>query len=368
VRAPRTARASSRLPVVAVGLVALICLLLAPASALAKAKQPAKPLYWGAVIGKQLTGEAPPWDMNALAYFEGLAKKGASLLAFSTPFADCGTRPCDEMPFPTQAMESLRQRGTIPVLTWASQSVPVPSSLKEPNFQLKDIARGAHDTYIRHFAEQAKEWDESFFLRFDQEMNGFWFPWGEGVNGNARGSFVKAWRHVHDIFAEVGVTKATWVWCPNVDYTRKLTPLHSLYPGGSYVDWTCLDGFNWGATHNSAGWMSFERVFRSTYKRVLKIAPKKPMMLGEVASEERGGSKPKWITNALKTIPAKFPKVRAMIWFNENDRGMHWPIESSKASRKAFAKAIAKPIYRPNEFQNIEAGPIPPPGWVPPAP
>jgi Glycosyl hydrolase family 26 len=354
----------------AFALVAL-CLLLVvalPATAVGKKGKPAKPLYWGAVIGKQLTGEAPPWDMNALTYFEGLAKKGASLLAFSSPFADCSSKPCTYFPFPTQAMEALRQRGTIPVLTWSSSSVPTAPSLRQPNFQLTDIARGVHDDYIRGFAEQVKEWDEPFFLRFDQEMNGFWFPWGESVNGNKPGSFVKAWRHVHDIFSEVGATKATWVWCPNVDFTRKLTPLHSLYPGGRYVDWTCLDGFNWGKTANSRGWQSFSRIFRSTYKRVLKIAKRKPMMVGEVASEERGGSKPSWIRNMLKVIPAQYPKIRAFVWFEQNDRGMKWPIESSKTSRKAFAKTIQKTVYRPNEFQHIESSPIPPPGWIPPPP
>jgi hypothetical protein len=352
----------------AIALIACCTVALTPAAAPAAAKKPPNPLYWGAVIGKQLTGESPPWDMNALAWFEGLADKGASLLAFSSPFADCSSRPCTYFPFPTEAMETLRQRGTIPVLTWASQSVPTPKSLREPGFQLTDIARGLHDIYIRNFAEQAKEWDEPFFLRFDQEMNGFWFPWGEGVNGNPRGSFVKAWRHVHDIFTEVGATKATWVWCPNVDFTRKLTPLHSVYPGGRYVDWTCLDGFNWGKTRNSGGWMSFSRVFRSTYKRVLKIAPRKPMMIGEVASEERGGSKPKWIRNTLKIIPRRYPKVRALVWFEQNDRGMHWPIESTRASRMAFAKAIQRTVYRPNEFQHIETSPIPPPSWTPPPP
>jgi hypothetical protein len=347
----------------ALAVTAIAACALVPAAANAKGKPPPQPLYWGAVIGKQLTGESPPWDMNALYQFEGLAQKGASLLEFSSPFADCTIHPCSYYYFPTLAMETLRTHGTIPVLTWASQSVPVPPSLKESRFQLSDIIRGTYDEYIRDFATQAREWGHPFFLRFDQEMNGFWFPWNEGINGNKRGQFVKAWRHVHDIFTSVGATNATWVWCPNVDFTRKLIPLHSLYPGGRYVDWTCLDGFNWGATQNSGGWMSFERVFRSTYRRVLKFAAHKPMMVGETASEERGGSKPAWIRHTLKAIPKSFPKVRGLIWFEEDDRGMRWPIESSTASREAFAQSIQRTVYRPNEFSEIGPGPVPPPAW-----
>ena len=105
--------------------------------------------------------------------------------------------------------------------------------------------------------------------------------------------------------------------------------------------------------------MSFESIFRSTYRRVLKIAPEKPVLIGETASEERGGSKPKWIRNAFKVIPSRFPQVGGVVWFEEDDRKMRWPIESSRASRRAFAKAIGAPIFRPNEFGGIETSPIP---------
>jgi len=355
----RTRSQSHRLALLGLALCASLLLLL-PASA-ASAKKP-RPLYWGAVIGKELTGEAPPWDFRALEKFEHKVGKKVSLLSFSTAFADCATTPCTPLPFPEQAMEQLREHGTIPFLSWASQSFP--ASLNQPDYSLTAIANGSLDGFIRDYAEQVITWNRPFFLRFDAEMNGFWFPWSEGLNGNTPGSFVAAWRHVHDIFEEVGANKVTWVWCPNVDFTRHLTPLKSLYPGSKYVDWTCLDGFNWGKTRNSAGWQSFDKVFRGTYKRVVKIAPSKPMVIGEVASEERGGSKANWIKGIFRNIPAHYPKVRGVIWFNEKDQGMDWPVESSKKSLNAFRKAIGRPIYRPNVFSDLLPGRIPPPGPV----
>jgi mannan endo-1,4-beta-mannosidase len=350
-------RASRRGASLALLLIALVAVLPSPASA---ATQKPRPLYWGAVIGKQLTGESAPWDMAAIEAFEQRARKGISMLAFSSPFFDCASTPCVPYPFPTFISEKLRERGTIPFLSWASQAVP--TSLVQPDYTLAKIADGARDAYIREFAEQAREWGHPFFLRFDAEMNGFWFPWGASVNGNDAADFVAAWRHVHDIFRQVGATNATWVWCPNVDFTRALVPLKSLYPGNAYVDWTCLDGFNWGNTRRSAGWQTFDRVFESTYKRVVKIARSKPMVIGEVASEERGGSKPHWIKNALQVIPKRYKKVRGVIWFDERDQGMNWPIESSKASTNAFAKAIGRNIYRPNVFSELPPGPVRPPG------
>jgi len=342
-------------------LLTFVACALLPASAYTKAKPPPKPVYWGAVIGSQLTGEAAPFDFGAIEAFERNAGKGISLLGFSQPFADCSSE-CRYFPFPKLVMERLREHGTIPFLSWASQSVP--SSLSQPAYKLSSLTNGSQDTFIREFAELAKEWGYPFFLRFDAEMNGFWFPWSEGVNGNKPGEYVAAWRHVHDIFTQVGVTNATWVWCPNVDFTRNLTPLERLYPGDAYVDWTCLDGFNWGKTHNSAGWQDFDEIFKTTYQRIARIAPKKPMVIGEVASEERGGSKANWIKQSFKTISANYRKVRAVIWFDEKDQGMHWPIESSKSATNAFRKTIAKPIYRANEFANGTPGSkvYPPPG------
>ena len=53
------------------------------AAAAAQAKQPPS-IYWGAQIGKQITGESAPWDMNAVTKFQQVTGKGLSLIAFSS--------------------------------------------------------------------------------------------------------------------------------------------------------------------------------------------------------------------------------------------------------------------------------------------
>jgi hypothetical protein len=344
-------------------LVLLACLISphpAPARAHAS-KTPAAPLYWGAQVGDQLTGEAAPWDMQALFDFEQLANRQVSISSFSSPFAECSGSHCSFINFPLTPLNNIRSHGSIPLFSWNSSAIPE-SSNQRP-YRLARIVNGSFDPFIRQFAEAARRWGHPFFLRFDWEMNGFWFPWSEGLNGNKPGEYVAAWRHVHDIFTSVGATNATWVWCPNVDFTRKLIPLHTVYPGGRYVDWTCLDGFNWGKRHDSAGWQNFNQIFHETYKRVLRIAPDKPMMLGEVASNEIGGSKPAWIRQLLRIVPGKYRKIRALIWFDIKDRNTHWPIESSHKATKAFAQGIQRSVFRPNEFGGIDKSPIPPPVW-----
>ena len=344
--------------------VMLFSLLLAAASALglgssrsadADAGHGGPAIYWGAQIGDQLTGEQAPWDMNAVYEFEQMAGKKVSLVSFNAPFATCESK-CTFNSFPSTPFESLRTHGAIPVFGWSTSSIS--EGTHDPKFSLAKIIHGRYDGYIRSFATAAAAWGHPFFLRFNWEMNGNWFPWAEGVNGNRPGQYVAAWRHVHDIFTSVGATNATWVWCPNIDRNRKL---RELYPGNRYVDWTCLDGYNWGTSYSWAHWASFRNVFASSYGAVRKVAPGKPMMLGEVASTDFGGSKAAWIKEMLSSLPHVFPKVRALIWFEVNDRGTHWPIETPASAEKAFARGIRNPIYAGNEFSAIEARPIPAP-------
>jgi hypothetical protein len=317
-------------------------------------------VYWGAWIGDQLTPDTapPPWDMTGVSKFEQMTGKPLSLLEFSSPFANCSKLPCTNYSFPSTPFNEIRARGAIPFFSWGSESTS--GSPNQPNFQLSDLIAGNHDAYIREFATSAKEWGHPFFLRFDWEMNGNWFPWGEEVNGNQLGEFATAWRHVHDIFTEVGATKVSWVWCP---YANRPTNLASLYPGDKYVDWTCLDAYNWGTNPAAPhGWRSFENLFYSLYHQVVDtIAPSKPMVIGETASSEYGGSKQGWIHNMFELLPTEFPKVRGLIYFEKYGNNMDWPLESSESALKAFAAGIKDSRYVANSYGGIATSPIPPP-------
>jgi hypothetical protein len=302
--------------------------------------------------------------MTAVTKFEEMAGKKLSIVNFSAPFANCPSGgSCSYYKFPVNEMNSIRSHGAIPFYSWASQSIP--STTSEPNFQLSDVIAGTYDSYIREFAAAAKAWGHPFYLRFNWEMNGRWFPWSEGVNGNKSGEYVTAWRHVHDIFTSVGATNVSWVWCPNIDPDNIFLNLASQYPGDKYVDWTGLDGYNWGVgSAKPDRWRSFDQLYRSTYDKITgTIAPSKPLMISEIGSTEFGGSKAAWIKDTLAKIPSSYPKIHGLLWFEQVDDadGMDWPIETSASSISAFAEGLRNPAYAENKYGALGFGPILPP-------
>jgi beta-mannanase len=259
-------------------------------------------------------------------------------------------------------LDSIRSHGSIPMITWSPEEMG--GGVNQPDFQLIDIINGLHDDYIRQWASAAKGWGMPFFLRWAQEPDGDWFPWGEDANGNQRGQYVLAWQHVHDIFTSVGATNVTWVWCPNVQWSGSTRPSYqSLYPGDNYVDWIGLDGYNWGSNHPTyGGWSSFSQVFDYSYNTILPVAPSKPLMLAEWGSAEEGGSKADWITDALSLqTPANYPKLKAQVWYNYVMSGEDWRVESSTSSAAAWRTAISSTNWRTNEHGALTGSPIPAP-------
>jgi hypothetical protein len=319
-------------------------------------------VYWGSYI------DGAPFTPSLMDTFESNAGKKMSIVHWGESFI----RGSTYQTFQSFYMQQVRNRGSIPMLTWGSWDSSQGSN--QPNFKLSNVINGTYDSYIIQWAQSARAWGQPFFLRFDHEMNGNWqFPWSEQLNGNQPGQYVAAWRHVHDIFTQQGATNATWVWCPNVAGSTT-TAFSELYPGDKYVDWTCLDGYNWGK-YNTDVWQTFGQVFsgatfggynkHDSYHELLALAPSKPIMLGEVASSEVGGSKATWMSDMFSTqLQTNFPQIKAVVWTNWNDDNpnLSWPVESSASSQAAFKAAIASNYYSTNEFGSISGGAIQPLG------
>jgi beta-mannanase len=248
--------------------------------------------------------------------------------------------------FDPTVMNNIRARGALPMYSWLPDNYTYANYDPQPVYSLANIINHHFDAYIWQFARAAKAWGHPFFLRFAHEMNGNWYPWSTGSNNpdhNTVAQYVTAWRYVYNIFQLAGATNVIWVWCVNTDFPGS-TPIAQDYPGNTYVDWVAIDGFNWGNTPGHQ-WESLNQVFGPTYAEVAKIT-NKPIMIAETGSSEQGGNKAAWITQGFLTqLPQDLPRVRAVMWFDE-DLLADLSIDSSPAALAAYRSVVASPLFQ----------------------
>jgi len=231
-------------------------------------------------------------------------------------------------------------RGIIPMIKYGADNT-APS--------LNKIVNGSDDAELRTLARGARSLGAPFLFCPMWEMNGHWAIWN-GIYANDSGTFdgpakfVQAWRHMHDIFVQEGATNAVWVWAPSRTDIPKQNWNHWLkyYPGDAYVDWVGMDGYNWGGAASwPQPWLSFEDLFSGIYQ---DFDGRKPIMVAETASTEKGGDKAQWMKDARDAIKARWPDIVAVVWF-DSDKETNWRVDSSSASLAAYRLWATDPYY-----------------------
>jgi Glycosyl hydrolase family 26 len=291
------------------------------------ASPPAEATILAPPAGTTWLGVAPATVTPGVAQFEADAGRSVGLVEYFRDWT---------LGFDTATANAVRAMGATPVVTWEPWNATV-GTVNQPLYSLSRIISGAYDGYIRAWAQAAAAWGHPLFVRFAHEMNGNWYPWSEGVNGNRAGDFVRAWRHVHDVVAAAGARNISWIWSVDRDYTGS-TPLAELYPGDAYVDWDGVDVYNGGTAVAMGGWLTFSQMFDPTYNEIRRFSTK-PLLINEMASAEAGGSKAAWITAFFAALHAD-PAIRGFFWFNFN-KETDWRIESSPLAQSAFATGVA---------------------------
>ncbi|MEA2159234.1 MAG: hypothetical protein QOD66_1614, partial [Solirubrobacteraceae bacterium] len=336
-------RSSGKITVSAATVLAVIGGIVSPGVVLGTASHPAlQPQPWpmagtaapapsiGVSTAALAENSTTPWTANELTQvnaFEQTARLHASIVMW---FADWQHAQPD-----LAQLQAIGSRGSIPEISWEPWDYSVGLRHPQSTYTLASIIGGQHDAYIRAWAQTLRSYARPVLLRFAQEMNGSWYPWSEGVNGNAKGQFVAAWRHVHDVFTAEHVTNVKWVWSPVARFGLGIDA--SEYPGDSYVDILGLSGFNGGTALPWTGWRSFSSLFDRALASLNQISARKPIQISEVGSAEAGGDKAAWIKNMFSDVRAH-PQIRSLVWF-DLVKQTDWRISSSAKAGGAFAEA-----------------------------
>lgn len=213
--------------------------------------------------------------------------------------------------------------GAVPMITWEPWRAPAGQrhTADQPDISLARIADGAFDPYIRAWARDVAAYRGAVLIRLMHEMNGSWYPWGIGVNGNTPQDYVRAWRHVHRIFDRAGARNVSWVWSVN-NLERIAGVTHDIgpeYPGDRWVDWVSTSGFNWGNAYSWSTWRGADALYRGTYRRLARFG--KPVMISEIGTTGVGGDARTWIRQTFARLRQAYPRLRAVLWYDDIDGG-----------------------------------------------
>jgi len=213
-------------------------------------------------------------------------------------------------------------------------------------------------------------------------MNGWWSAWNATTGNNRPTDYVAMWRHVHDILTkELGLdaSHVQWVWCVmNIDSDNTsgqvFFPAEQYWPGPDYVDWTSIDGYNWGLSQTwSNTWDLPESVFNGNYNsnrmmtRMLALG--KPICIAEYGTSSITSRVPpvinveekaRWIKTCMNYF--LISKVKMALYFNY-DKETDWAVFGTRgdlsfthSGRTYDAYSTYRDAIRSNRYQSTVAG------------
>src|SRR3954468_10745757 len=231
------------------------------------------------------------------------------------------------------ALKRLSDSGRLPMMTWEPWNNTTPSA--NP-YSLQAIAAGQFDAYLSAQGEALAAVGAPVAVRFAHEMNGSWYPWGQGVNGNTPADYVAAYQHVHDVITAAGATNVIWVWSPITVISRPGVPLAPLYPGDGYVDWVGL------SVYFSSPTATYAADVPSTIRELDRIAPPKPLYVTET-SVLPGPNRPAMI-HELITGLLTIPNLVGLTWFNY-DTNHDYRIDNDPPAAAQLAAELSSPYF-----------------------
>lgn len=281
------------------------------------------------MVGAYVSDDA--WSVEGIKKFNKEVKKRAAFITVFSSFSNNWEQHLSKQ------SDNIASQRAVPLISW----MPIDESRPDDNL-LPEITDGKWDNYLNTWGLGLKQWlssqsqNASVYLRFGHEFNGDWYSYS-----NTPADFVAAWQYVHQKFSEFGLDQSIqWVWSPNHLSFDDYNDITVYYPGDNYVDWTGIDGYNWGDYFPFSSWRSFEYIFGPTYRKLIDFFPSKPIMINEFSSvspfdrfHKNSGrpynytlSRRLWFRLSLYVLKRQFPAIRAVSFFNKDKERARWSL------------------------------------------
>ncbi|WP_017571308.1 glycoside hydrolase family 26 protein [Nocardiopsis halotolerans] len=228
-----------------------------------------------------------------------------------------------------------------------------------PPVSYRSIIEGGFDESLRSQARTIAELEVPYFLTFDHEADA-------NKRYDKRGTpeeFVRAWRHIVDLYREEGADNAIWVW--NVTgWKGNFDRLPGLWPGNDHVDWISWEAYNMTGCDFQPHWdevYSFEEVMRPAYEWFQNEGPKhgidpdKPVMIGEMGTTRIGPRETlEWYAE-IPDVLRRYERVRAVkVWDDRVSSDCDFRIRADEYAQRGFEMAGQDPyVYLPERVRRL---------------
>jgi beta-mannanase len=177
-------------------------------------------------------------------------------------------------------------------------------------------------------------------------MNGDWsWPWQ-----NQPTNYRAAWRRVVGRFRRVGANNAEWVWSPMIMYPNGVRDFRPYYPGDAYVDWTALDGYNWGTVHT--GWQTFREIFGYSIGVITELSTR-----GLIGAETgchswgpNGESKGYCFRQTARELRQNYPRLKGFVYSHTIDErdgeDADWRVDAPVGALDDWRALVGDPRFK----------------------
>ncbi|MFF7855944.1 glycosyl hydrolase [Streptomyces sp. NPDC007904] len=208
----------------------------------------------------------------------------------------------------------------------------------------KEIADGELDASVidvqaQRIREYGQRTGKKVFLSFDLEMD------TRTPDNGTPAEYVRAYRHIHDRFRELGADNVVWTWIIT-GYLNHAGLFERMYPGDAYVDWIGYNQYNYYRCHDTE-WLTFAQTQRATHAWIREnISDDKPLMLSEfgtAADASRPERQAEWYAQVPRVLKG-LEGVKAALQWNHRDPGPHCNLAlANEPAWASLRKAVADP-------------------------
>ena len=255
--------------------------------------------------------------------------------------------------FPAKEVKAIYDFGSIPFIRLMPRT-DFNAYKKDPVYTLQKIINGAFDKDLKKWAQDARNSDIPMIIEFGTEMNGNWFPWSGALNGKDPKKFVKAYRHIIELFKNESALNITWVFHADADSDpdEEWNDMSAYYPGDDYIDWLGVSVY--GSQSQNEEIVNFIEAFDSTYKKLSGISANKPLAIFEFGTIENPVKEIKaaWIKSVFESIKDnRYPRIKALgywhsKWENEDGSVSDMRLDSSPEVLQTVQEMLSNTIFR----------------------